>query len=169
MTPLIHPLLIWPPKLCTYYLPLWLSLQLKFKLEITLKAKNQNTKVKYQGRHSFPQWLTKLSQVIGFLHFLLSTSFETSRGVFINPIDRKKVQVCPSCTSITDTVLSVFPYYRGLYRQQDSLLVLTLWPWIKILMRGSMYSTAAYALNDLLSGFLWEEQQFCSMHWNIWG
>lgn len=49
---------------------------------------------------------------------------------------------------------SVLPYYLGLNRQQDSLLVLTLCPWIKILMRGSMYKTAAYALNDLLSGFL---------------
>lgn len=166
VTPLIHPLLTWPPKLCAYYLPLWLSRQLKFTLEIMLDDKRQNTKVKHQRRQSSLHPLTKLSQVISFLYFLLRTSFETSRGVFINPIDRKRMQVCHSYTSIADTVLSVFPHYLGLYRQQDSLLVLTLWPWIKILMRGSMYRTAAYALNDLLSGFLWEEQHFCSMHWN---
>lgn len=126
VTPLIHPLLIWPPELCAYYLPLWLSLQLKFKIEIMLNDKNQNAKVKYQRRHSFPHRLTKLSQVISFLYFLLSTGFETSRGVFINPIGRKRMQICHSYTSITDTALSVFPYYLGLYRQQDSLLVLTL-------------------------------------------
>lgn len=104
VSPLKHLLLIWPPKLCAYYPPLWLSLQLKFKLEIMLNDKSQNTKVKYQRGHSLHHILTKLSQVICFLHFLLSASFETSRGVFINPFDRKTVQGCHSYTSVTDTV-----------------------------------------------------------------
>lgn len=107
--------------------------------------------------------------MICFLYFLLSSSFETSRWIFINPSQKNKNKKKQGSNLVTRIVEyssnrhSVLSYYFGLYRQQDSLLVLTLWPWIKILMRGSMYNTAAYALNDLLSGFLWERQNSCSI------
>lgn len=157
---LIHPLPVWPPRLCAYSLPLVLSLQLH-------KTKQKPTNKKYQGvtpngspnwiiesrwEHLFQHQLTNLCKVICFLYFLLSSSFESSRWVFINPFDRTRT-IRHWKAGVADARW-VFLYYLGLYRQQDSLLVRTLWLWIKILMRGSMYNTAAYALKDRLSGFL---------------
>lgn len=152
MIPLTDPLPVGPPGRRAYCLPLWLSPQLQKTKAPHIKP-DRSRKVTADENACFSQqWLTNLCKVICFLHFLLSSCFEPCWRVFIDPSDRAGMVRQGSAGDAN--AWRVCLCYLGLYRQQDSLLVLTLWLWMKILMRGSMYNTAAYALKDRLSGFL---------------
>lgn len=73
--PLTCRLLIWPPTRCACCLPLWLFLPLELnKMQFVM-----NTGKVTVEKQTFHQQLTNLSEVVCFLHFLLSASFEASR------------------------------------------------------------------------------------------